>query len=354
MSFEEAGWFEVGAEDAPIIVSLDYPMAVIRSRGADDVIVSWPDLDVGPRAVSVTVMGAPTGAWVFYRPEESEDAELPDGAPAAVHIAGDGRLTEFTGLTARHALGPTRHGLWLMTSNLPNPDIQSAWRELQQVTVLQPGGHARKVPVEGVPAFALDHGGSARVVLHDGAPATKSAGWGGRTYMYSYIGVPLGDELPDEIRPSGRDAERFDDQELFTAMETAVPRSPASPPAHAPISWDMVQLSDTEKEAAVKSVLREFDHLDHYWHSADGSTGPLARGLRDPLVEVNGQWPHTRVDVSFTHPHYPAGRLRRSIQVYDTAGRIRPATYASIHLMEDLDTMAPPSTEHARNGVLNI
>ncbi|MBT8798998.1 hypothetical protein [Microbacterium flavum] len=335
-------------------MSTEHPVAVIRSLGAEDVIVSWPDLDVGLRAVSVTVMGAPTGAWVFYRPEESEDATLPDGLAAAVHIAADGRLTRFTGLTARHASGSTRHGLWLTASNLPNPDDQGAWRESQQVTVLQPNGRARAITVEGVTAFVLDHGGSARVVVHDGAPETKGVARGGRNYIYSYIVISLGEQLPDEIRVSARDAEHFNDQDLLTAMETAAPRSPGRPPAHALVPWAWVRLTEADKEAAVMSVLREFEHLADYWHGADGSVGPLVRGLANPLVEVDGEWPHTRVDVSFTHPHYPQGRLRRSIRVYDDAGRIRPAMYASIHLMEDLDTMAPPSTDQAHNGVLNI
>lgn len=355
MTSDETEWLEFDAGRARIAVSTDHPVAVIRSLGAEDVVVSWSDLPVGVRAVSASVVGSPTGAWVFYCPEESEDSALPHGSPAAVHVAADGSLTRFAGLEARHALGATRHGLWLTARIHPAPDDRSAWREPQPVTVLQPCGRARVITVEGVIAFALDHGGSARAVVHDGAPETNDGAAGGHGgLVYRYLAIPIGDELPDEIRTRGNDVESLTDEELFTAMEAAAPRVPDASPAQAPVPWAIVPLNDSEKDAALTSVLREFEHLDAYWHGADGSVGPLVRGLADPLVEVNGHWPHTRVDVTFTHPHYREGRLRRSIRVYDDAGRIRPATYASIHLMEDLETMAPPAADQAENCVVDI
>jgi len=68
------------------------------------------------------------------------------------------------------------------------------------------------------------------------------------------------------------------------------------------------------------------------------------------LAAPTGAW----VDVSFTHPYFPGGRLRRSIRVFDDAGRVRPSMYNSIHLMEDLETRALPDPADAHNGVLDI
>jgi hypothetical protein len=90
----------------------------------------------------------------------------------------------------------------------------------------------------------------------------------------------------------------------------------------------------------VAAVQREF-----------GSTGP---GLRDAETTVVGEWPSTRVAVSFRHPHYPQGRLRRSIRVFDDAGRVSPALYASVHLMEDLATRHLPPTSAAKDGILEV
>lgn len=71
-----------------------------------------------------------------------------------------------------------------------------------------------------------------------------------------------------------------------------------------------------------------------------GETLALTDGVDDARIDVIGHWPDTRVEVSFAHPHYPQGRLRRTYRVFDDAGRIKSTQYASIHLMEDLETGA--------------
>ena len=351
--FADAAWSEIRVGRAQIVVSNRDPVAVIRRAGADDVSVSWPDLDVGLRSVSTTVIGASTGAWVFYRPEESEDAALPSGEPAAVHIAPDGELTRFPGLSAHHLLGATAHGLWLTGRELPDVRDDHAWRETQEVSLLDPGGQVREITVEGRTAFALEVDGLARLILYAGAPEARRERWGGSAHVYRYVPVSIGTEVPDRVQAPEK-VEAFSDDELVLVMNAAMPHPPDLPPTHLPVAWNLVRLTDADKDSAVASVLREFDHLADYWHGQDGSTTPLSRGLAHPLVEVKGEWPDTRIDVSFTHPLYPGGRLRRSLRVYDDAGRVRPAMYASIHLMEDLDTKALPATEHARDGILDI
>lgn len=171
-----------------IEVHLDDPMATVEVAGDDRRVVSWPDLDVGLRSATSTVLAGPSGVWVMYRPMESEDPGFPAGHAAAVHISVDADVTCIGGLEHSQPVGVTRHGLWLTSDAFPDPQDETA----------------------------------------------------------------------------------------------------------------------------------------------------------------------TRVEVSFTHPHHPYGRLRRTLPVFDGAGRAIPALYAAIHLMEDLDTNALPSTGEARDGVLDI
>ncbi|MGP6206341.1 hypothetical protein [Microbacterium sp. F2] len=58
--------------------------------------------------------------------------------------------------------------------------------------------------------------------------------------------------------------------------------------------------------------------------------------------------------MKFTHPTYPEGRMRRTLRVFDDAGRAVRALYAAIHLMEDLDTRHLPDPERARDGILDF
>ena len=98
----------------------------------------------------------------------------------------------------------------------------------------------------------------------------------------------------------------------------------------------------------------DFATLAPYGRDPAGDAHHLPRGLADPRVETIGGWPTPRVVVSFTHPIYPTGRLRRTLRVFDAAGRAIPALYASIHLMEDLDTKLPPDARAARAGILDF
>lgn len=195
---------------------------------------------------------------------------------------------------------------------------------------------------------------AALLILYSGTPAATNARLGGRTYAYHYASVALGDELPAEINIADVMSEVLDEQDLLDAMRTVAPRPLDVAPIESAVTWDLIRLSSTEKNAAVASTLREFDHLASYWRGQDGRTSPLSRDLRDPRVEPVGEWPHTRVEVSFTHPHFPDGRLRRAIPVFDEAGRVIPSMYAAIHLMEYLETRALPDPANAHNGVLDI
>ncbi|MCR2799606.1 MULTISPECIES: hypothetical protein [unclassified Microbacterium] len=248
----------------------------------------------------------------------------------------------------------TRHGLWLTSERFPAPENEAAWHGEHDAAVLSPDGTARAFTIDRRIAFAIDDSGRSRLIVYTGAPAATRGRFGGTTYTYRYVGVPLADGLVVVNRLADLETEPFDEHELLEAMTSMAPQPPDEPPVDPNIPWKMVRLSEDAKNSAVRSVLREFDHLANYWHAPDGRTSPLSPGLSNPRVEAVDEWPTTHVAVSFTHPHYPEGRLRRSIHVFDDAGRIRPAMYAAIHLMEDLETMALPDTSSARDGILEI
>ena len=71
-------------------------------------------------------------------------------------------------------------------------------------------------------------------------------------------------------------------------------------------------------------------------------------------VSVEGDWPDSHVVVTFKHTSRPDLVLRRQLRIFDDEGYPVEHEYASIHLMEDLDTYHVPPAEDAVNGVLDI
>ena len=67
-------WLQVAVGDVRIAVSSQHPMAVVRAPGAEELVVSWPDLDVGPRATTATVFGARFGDAVAWAEGDAGDA----------------------------------------------------------------------------------------------------------------------------------------------------------------------------------------------------------------------------------------------------------------------------------------
>lgn len=348
MGSENGGWSEVFADDASVVVSTDRPFAVVRRPGAVDRPVSWPDLDIGSRAAWIMALGAPTGVWVLYRPMESDDPSFPSGTSAAVHVSTEGKLTRFVRLTEHVAHGATRHGVWLTSHEHADPEHDDQPGE-HRVTVLGPDGSTRGFTIDRRLAFVIDEASSVRLVLHAGALITNHDG-GGATYRYRYAAASVPDEvLAAATRIECLETVPFEVQELGD-----LPRvTRTDPPSDDVVEWDLVPLAEHHRDAAIRSVVREFAELAQYWRSEDGRMHPLTAGLADPEVEVVDAWPKTRVSVTFRHPVYPEGRLRRTLRVFDDAGRAIPALYAAIHLMEDLDTKVPDAAK-ARRGILEI
>lgn len=55
-----------------------------------------------------------------------------------------------------------------------------------------------------------------------------------------------------------------------------------------------------------------------------------------------GSWPDTELHVTFDYAPRPGRRLRRTVPLFDELGRQVAPEYATIHLMEALDTKDIP------------
>ena len=111
----------------------------------------------------------------------------------------------------------------------------------------------------------------------------------------------------------------------------------------------------SEEEIAhhIEQVRQKFDDLTDYWDKGGTTRAPLSEGLTNSSVKVEGQWPDTRVVVTFEHRRRPGLVLRRTLPVFDDEGRPVDHEYADIYLMEDLDTNHIAHANDAVGGILD-
>lgn len=119
-----------------------------------------------------------------------------------------------------------------------------------------------------------------------------------------------------------------------------------APPVH-PLEGDAIQRH-------VATVSGPFGKLEQHWRRPDGSTQALSEGMSNTGVEVEGEWPDSRLVITFRHPVRPGLLLRRTLTLFDDAGGPVFHTYAEIHLMEDLDTGGVPPADEAVDGILDL
>lgn len=339
-------------DDGRLLVCVELPTAVLQRAGGADRVVSWPDLDVGPQHASTRVFGSSTGVWVVYQPQESLMAATPSPG-AAVHLGWDGTLLEVEDLGNRRPVGATREGLLLITAALPDPEETDAWFEDPDAVFVTVDGALRPVISDRRISGAYEDDTGSHHLLYAGPPVTTPE-YGGISYSYPLI---RGDLATGDTHQPLRLHARSDSAEETSApaaLENAYALNFVDRTDLSEVPWTMIDLSDHDARTATQAVVEEFRHLDAYWHADDGTTMPLAAGLAEARVDVIGEWPGTRVEVSFTHPHYPDGRMRRVLPVFDAAGRINSYLYASVHLMEDLDTRDLPDPAKARDLILSI
>lgn len=347
----EYGWQRVHAGDARISVAEDEPVACVHRPGERDRVATWPDLDLGARATQMTLLSTSSGAWVVYRPREAPDESIAPGRSAAVHIGRDARVSIVAPLGDLQLIGATVHGLWLRDpAASSDPDEVTAWLS-DDVRVWSNEGAEHRMPVDRRIAWALDAGASdTRVAVFTEPPRRSPRG---RVHTTAHIPLQPG-ELPAEIRTRTLVLDPVDDAAMIKTMSALLPQRVAREPGDPRASWRPAPVSAADRTAAVAAVTGEFADLAAYWTDPSGATSPLTGGLRQPRVEVGGEWPDTRVEVSFRHPLFPGGRMRRTLHVFDAAGRFVPALYASVHLMEDLATHRFPPVETAVDGILDI
>ncbi|WP_051476570.1 hypothetical protein [Arthrobacter sp. Br18] len=331
-------------------------MAVTQQSGKSDQLVSWPDLPIGLVNPHVTVVSAFDGAWVLYSPMRENADQLPQNGATALHISPEGDLTPFFDLVHVTHLGTTRHGLWLSVRQWDaNVDVEADWLVDRTLLILSADGGTHHMIIDRMPAAAFEKDRGAHLVVYTSAPNALRDGHGGASYTYrfSQIDLPSGD-LPSRLC--------FTEHERIPVEEDQIPGrsrheearvNPITPDGPR-VSWTLVNLPFDQKKAAVDAIRAEFAHLDAYWTAPSGAKTPLSDGLSSTRLDVVDDWPNTRVEVSFAHPHYPEGRLRRTYRVFDSAGRIRPTDFAAIHLMEDLDTRDLPLITNAHNNILDI
>ncbi|WDF32022.1 hypothetical protein PTW37_08965 [Arthrobacter agilis] len=358
---DPSGWHDVVVADSLIRVSLAEPVAVIRRRGVRDRVVSWADLPVGPINPRARIAAAPSGAWVVYTPATADEMAERGGIAArvtstVVHVSPSGDVVRFMDLADVHLLGATRHGLWLSSGRWDaNPDTEQDWLTVRELLVLDAGGTTHRSSVDRIPLLAFEDDPSPHLIVHAAAPDATPDGVGGACYTYRHLQLDLPAEgIPAALRVGEHPAASIEERDIPGWSEDDAPPPHPAVAGDPRVPWDMADLSEAERTSAVDAACAEFGDLDEYWQSAVGVMLPLTDGVQDARVTVIGDWPETRIEVTFTHPHYPQGRLRRTHRVFDDAGRIRSVQYASIHLMEDLDTRALPPAGNARNTILDI
>jgi len=95
-------------------------------------------------------------------------------------------------------------------------------------------------------------------------------------------------------------------------------------------------------------------NLDACMYPPDGGAPqPAVEGMGELRAELIGNWPDTRVQVSFTHTDYP-GCGYKGLALFDEFGRQQPPENVAIDLMENYATSHWPPAGDAVNGILQI
>lgn len=354
-------------------VDEERPVALVRREAEPDLFLAWPELDAGLFVPHVSVYPASDALWVVY---ESDDDGGDDHYPAlrapsqvlAVRIGTDGSLGHVR-TEGVSVVGATRAGLWTSDSmgekiddDYRGGDLPTDWAAPTTLLIHLPGRPTRRLEVDRY-VNAVQEEDQGHVLFVNPSPPVAHHDGVGIDYEYRCAALAVGthDQWPTHVR--------FRD---FVPQGWGTPVAPerlgrdhdpwatGQDPVRIDLSsvdgthWQRVTLTDAQKTQAVSALAEQFANADSYWRAADGTTSPLAEGVRETHVGVLGEWPRTVVQVTCRHPYFPAGRIRRSMRVFDDAGRIKFDRYAGLEFMEDLDTTALPDIREARDGVLDV
>ncbi len=361
-----------------IVVDQDRPIAALLGPDGSSRFVTWPDLPVGTISPLPTLLPAPDGAWVHYPPppETGSDQDL---APllasqdsAAVHIDATGTVTRIrTG--AHHAVGTSTGALWTAPDRGQRVDLgyrggplPPDWSEPTPLAVHRRDGSAAAVLVDRYVPTVVEEDGDVHVVVAPTPPIAHPDGFGGTSFEYRWSEVVLPSDSappatirflehhPDGLGPAVGPG-RVWRSRRWTSRDRALRRSPGRWIDLSSVRgsrWRTAALS-RDRVAAAEEAASGWFRL--FGQTEDGGTGPIAEGLHDAEVQLEGAWPDTRVVLTFRHPYWPGGRLRRTLRVFDDAGRLRSEPYADVFLAEDLAASGNlPPVDAARHGVRDV
>ena len=357
-------------------VDAERPVALARTAGKPDRFITWPDLPTGEHCPEVSLHAAPNALWVVYSTwEDGGDERYPALASPtglwAVRIDPDGN-TSYVQQRGAGFLGVGPEGLWTGTSTIQDTDDKYTGGLLPEGYTHPNRLQLHRPPL---PPLGIDFDRHVHLVhstprgiqlwVNPSPAITHPDGEGGAGYEYRCTALPLpplaslGGELRfRDLVPRGWGRKVSQRQQLALEQQHVddgmLDLERIDLAGVAGSRWQLVQLSRAQREQAVTAMAGQFTNAHRYWQLDDGGTAPLSEGMEDVQVQVIGAWPRTRIEVSFTHPHYPLGRMCRTIEVFDAAGRIRFNPYADINLMEDLDTCALLDPAQARDGVLQV
>jgi hypothetical protein len=360
-----------------ILVDQSRPVAAVVTASGEMRFATWPDLPIGRVEPEPQLLPATDSAWVAYPPatvslmDDSHDALLLDRNSPAVQVRPDGTISVVR-LGDRRAIGATSGLLWTaplrqqqVDKDYPGEPMPSDWEEPTLLTLVRPDGSTTELRVDRYVMAVFEEDDLIHLVLAPTPPIAEPDGHGGCTYGYriSELTLPIADPIPASLRfldhhPDGVGPAVTPRRCWWTPHAYGMPPAPARTIdlSQVPGSrWDLTTDLTTEQiNQAIEAARNWFGDPNAFWHGEDGSTGPLASGVHDAEVHIQDEWPATRVVVTFRHPHWPEGRLRRSIRVFDDAGRPTSNPYADIHLMEDVDTEHLPPTSQVHDGHLDI
>lgn len=377
MAVRLAGFPSVLVGGVEIVVDQRRPVAALIAPDGESRFVTWPGLDVGPVSPEPTLLPAPDGAWVHYPPatvsqmDDSHAALLQGRDSPGVHIAPDGtRVTVRTG--SRRAIGATRGRLWTAVEREQTIDLTyrgepmpPGWEDPTDLVVHHLDGSEATLRVDrDVQAVLEDATGIRLLVLP--TPPIAHLDFDGMgvslEHRLTTLTLPSNEPLPERVRfldqhPDGIGPAAAPQRALWRAGEWSLPATPARSIDLTDVpgsQWGLIDLAVDQIDAACRAALRWYGDPNDFWHREDGTTSPLANGMRDAEVHVEHTWPDTRVVITFAFPYWTEGRLRRTVRIFDDAGRLTVNPYADIHLMEDLETGHLPPIEQARDGYLDV
>ena len=364
----------VSIEGTTFLVDEEKPVALVQRPGKRDVFHTWPGLEMGILSPDVGLLEGPDALWVCYswgNDGEHDDFQALNQASrtAVVRLGIDGSMGVLT-IDDASIVGSTSHGIW--TSSRANEELDddyrggelpAEWSTSTTLKVHAPGIEARSLQTDRYVIAVREEPSGLVIFVNPSPPLVLPDHYGGRKYDYRCTALELGQvsELPQEIRfrdfiPNGWGPGA-------SAKRLGLEYDPWGTPTEDAIvdlsniedtAWKKAVLTQEQIDGAVEAIARQFRDADHYWNTENGTTVPLTNGVSQTDVNVVGSWPESTVILTFNYRDCPGVRLRRRLRVFDDAGRVLLNPYASIHLMEDLDTKDLPELSEARGGFLDI